>query len=81
MNKADKLKAKVLSGKGYHNFSFSDLAVLLAGLGFVLDRQESSHQVWKHPAVPTLVNVQSVKGKAKPYQLRQLREIIKEHRL
>lgn len=83
MNKAAKLRAKLLSGKGYHNFSFADLGALLAGFGFILDRQDgTSHQVWKHPAIPTaLMNVQAVHGKAKPYQLRQLRDIVREHNL
>ena len=83
MHKAEKLKAKLLARQGYHNFSFSDLGELLASLGFVLDRHDgTSHQVWKHPAIPAaFVNVQSVHGKSKPYQLRQIRDIVREHNL
>ncbi len=81
MNKAEKLKIKLLAGQGYHNFSFGDLGALLAGLGFTLDRQEGSHQVWQHPNVQKSVNVQSVHGKAKPYQLRQIRDLVREHKL
>ena len=81
MSKTDKVKVKLLSGKGYHNFSFSELATLLSGLGFVLDRQEGSHHVWQHSKVKNSVNVQSVHGKAKPYQLRQIRDIIREYKL
>lgn len=81
MNKAAKLKVKLLAGRGYHNFSFAELGTLLVGLGFTLDRQEGSHQVWQHQAVKKSVNVQSVHGKAKPYQLRQIRDIVREHNL
>ncbi len=54
---------------------------MLKGLGFRLDRQESSHQVWQHPTVDVPVNIQNFKGKAKPCQLDQIRKIIREHNL
>ena len=69
MNKADKLKAKLLAGQGYHNFSFSDLATLLKALGFVHDRTTGSHHWFKHPRIAEPVNIQPVHGQAKPYQL------------
>jgi len=81
VNKADKFKAKLLAGEGFHNFSFNDLVTLLKSLGFVHDRTKGSHRWFKHPQIPEPVNIQPVQGKAKPYQLRQVRDIIKEHRL
>ncbi|MGH8019396.1 MAG: type II toxin-antitoxin system HicA family toxin [Opitutaceae bacterium] len=81
MNKAEKLKARLLARQGYHNFSFADARAMLKGLGFRLDRQEGSHQVWQHPAVAAPVNIQDFKGKAKPYQLDQIRKIVREHKL
>jgi predicted RNA binding protein YcfA (HicA-like mRNA interferase family) len=81
MNKAEKVKLRLLAGQGYHNFAFSDLQLLLKSLGFRLDRQEGSHQAWRHSIIPQAVNIQSVHGQCKPYQLRQIRDIIKEHNL
>ena len=81
MNKADKLKAKLLANQGYHNFAFHDLVTLLKALGFVHDRTRGSHQWYKHPQIPEPVNIQSFGGQAKPYQLRQVRDIIEEHQL
>jgi hypothetical protein len=34
-----------------------------------------------HPDIPELVNLQNVKGKAKPYQLKQLLKIVEKYNL
>jgi predicted RNA binding protein YcfA (HicA-like mRNA interferase family) len=81
VNKADKLKARLLAGQGYHNFAFSDLQLLLKSMGFWLDRQEGSHQAWRHSTIASVVHIQSIHGQSKPYQLRQIRDIIKENNL
>lgn len=81
MNKAEKLKAKILAGQGFHNFAFADLLVLLSSLGFAHNRTAGSHLVFIHPKVPHPVSVQNFAGKAKPYQLRQVRDLIKEYDL
>ncbi len=80
MNQAEKLKAKLLAGQGYHNFSFDDLMFLLSALGFT-HRQEGSHHVFTRAGLMARINIQSQNGKAKPYQLRQVRRILKEHNL
>lgn len=82
MNKAEKLKAKLLAGQGYHNFSFDDLVLLLENLGFIRRPQSgTSHERFMHPAFVDVVNIQPKKGQCKPYQLRQIRNLIKEHNL
>ncbi len=80
MNKAEKLKAKLLAGQGFHNFSFSNLVFLLESLGFVM-RINGSHHWFTRPDIPDAINVQPRKGQAKAYQLRQVRAIIKAHNL
>ena len=40
---------------------------------------ESSH--FAHPDVPELINLQDVKGKAKPYQIKQLLQTIEAYNL
>jgi hypothetical protein len=37
--------------------------------------------IFLHPDLPELVNLQNVKGKAKPYQIKQLLKIIEKHNL
>ncbi|MCD4805007.1 MAG: type II toxin-antitoxin system HicA family toxin [Desulfobacterales bacterium] len=74
-----KLLKKLLSG--YRNIRFSEAASVAEAFGFKLDRINSSHHIYVHPDVPELVNLQEVKGKAKPYQIRQLLKIIETHNL
>ncbi|MGI8774558.1 MAG: type II toxin-antitoxin system HicA family toxin [Actinomycetota bacterium] len=51
---------------------FSDFQRLLEGFGWTLDRQEGSHQVYRHPSVPERLSVQPDRnGQAKPYQIRR----------
>lgn len=40
-----------------------------------------SIKIYVHPAVPELVNLQNVKGQAKPYQVRQLLRLIERYNL
>jgi hypothetical protein len=40
-----------------------------------------SPHIYIHPEVPELVNLQDVAGKAKPYQVKQLLQIIERYNL
>ena len=63
------------------NIAFSDFARLLAHLGFVRRRTSGSHHVHAHPSFPELVNIQEVEGKAKAYQVRQVRRLVERYNL
>jgi len=63
------------------NVRFSDAVSLSKAFGFVLDRINGSHHIFKHPDNPALLNLQNVKGKAKPYQLKQLIQLIERYNL
>ncbi|MDP9419880.1 MAG: type II toxin-antitoxin system HicA family toxin [Actinomycetota bacterium] len=63
------------------NVRFSDLRRLLGDLGFEHVRLSGSHEIYAHPSVTELVNLQEVKGQAKPYQLRQLVRLIERYDL
>jgi predicted RNA binding protein YcfA (HicA-like mRNA interferase family) len=61
---------------------FSDLLGLAEALGYRFDRQNGSHRVYIHPAVPKVLNVQAVKGgKAKEYQVKELLRAIETYAL
>lgn len=64
--------------RGRGGIAFRDLQRLLEKLGFRLNRVSGSHHIYVHPKVPRPMNVQSVGKDAKPYQVRQLRDIIEE---
>jgi hypothetical protein len=78
MNKK-KLLAKVLAGAG--NVRFADAVALAEAFGFQLARVSGSHHIFTHPVVPELLNLQNRKGKAKPYQVRQLFALVEDHDL
>jgi predicted RNA binding protein YcfA (HicA-like mRNA interferase family) len=67
--------------RGGGGISFRDLQHLLEKLGFRLNRVSGSHHIYIHPKVPRPVNIQSVGKDAKPYQVRQVRDIIEQFRL
>ena len=74
-----KLLKKLLSGS--RNIRFSEAVSVTEAFGFKLDRINGSHHIYVRSDVPELVNLQEVKGKAKPYQIRQLLKIIETNNL
>jgi len=78
MAKCDKLLEKAENSP--NNFSFSDICELAECWGFEFQRQSGSHVIYEHQELAIentrLMNFQNVKGKAKPYQLRQLLKAI-----
>jgi predicted RNA binding protein YcfA (HicA-like mRNA interferase family) len=63
------------------NVAFGDLCSLAEGLGFELSRVSGSHHVFIHPDIPQLINLQSVRGQAKLYQVRQLLRLVERYDL
>lgn len=74
------LLRKLLQGH-VRNVRFADFLSLVAGFGFVLDRIESSHHIFIHEQIAELVNLQSVRGEAKPYQIRQFLRLVERYDL
>ena len=77
--KKQKLLQKLLSGS--KNIRFSEAVACAEACGFRLDRINGSHHIFTHPGIPELLNLQDVKGKAKPYQIKQLLQLIETHNL
>jgi len=46
-----------------------------------LDRINGSHHIYYHKDFLELLNLQNVKGKAKPYQVKQLLQLIEKYNL
>ena len=63
------------------SLKFREASTLAEGVGFWLDRTSGSHHIFIHKSTRVLLNLQNVKGQAKPYQVRQLLVLIKEHNL
>ena len=77
--KTKKLLQKLLSSA--KNVRFSEAVACAKAFGFRLDRVNGSHHIFVHPGIPELLNLQNVKGKAKPYQVKQLLQLIETHNL
>jgi hypothetical protein len=63
------------------NVSYSDLRRLVELFGFKLRRTSGSHHIFAHPDVPELLNLQQVRGQAKPYQVRQFLRLVERYAL
>lgn len=80
MTSYKKTLAKVLRGTSDASIRFGDLRSLLTALGFE-ERIKGSHHIFTLEGAGGALNVQPVGAKAKAYQVRQVRQIIIEHRL
>jgi predicted RNA binding protein YcfA (HicA-like mRNA interferase family) len=76
-----RLLLRRLAQGALHNVSFNDMVNLVEGFGFQLVRESGSHHIFAHPEVPELVNLQSLKGEAKPYQVRQFLRLVERYNL
>lgn len=80
MGKHNKVLLSILSGRSDTNINFSDLRQLILSMGFE-ERIKGSHHLYRKQDVPAKINLQKDGNKAKPYQVRQVRAIIKEYHL
>ena len=67
-------------GSSDANIDFTDLRKLLIELGFS-ERQRGSHHIFSQTEIEEIINIQPKGGKAKPYQVKQVRNIILKYRL
>ncbi len=75
-----KLIASILSGRSDANIDFEDLCRLLNALGFI-ERIKGSHHIFTSVDVEEIINIQPKRSQAKPYQVKQVRNIILKYRL
>lgn len=80
MGQHEKLMQSILSGRQDRNILFSDLCSVLDRLGFE-HRVRGDHFIFTKDGVEEIVNIQPASNKAKPYQVKQVREMILKYRL
>jgi predicted RNA binding protein YcfA (HicA-like mRNA interferase family) len=66
---------RVLEGRSDANIAFNALCTLLQNLGFEM-RVRGSHHIFRKQGVEEKVNLQRDNNKAKPYQVKQVRNVI-----
>jgi hypothetical protein len=80
VNKATKTLARIFDRQADANIRFDDLRSALLHLGFA-ERMRGSHHAFSRAGVEQLINLQRDGSHAKPYQVRQVRAILLQHRL
>ena len=80
MSQQDKLLVKILLGTADANIPFEPLCQLLRNLGFE-ERIRGSHHIFSKAGIEEILNLQPKQGKAKAYQVKQVRDIILKYQL
>jgi hypothetical protein len=80
MTVRDKTLDKILRGTSDANIPFEELWRLLRRLGFD-ERIRGSHHIFTKAGVEEILNLQPKGSKAKPYQVKQVRNVILKYRL
>lgn len=82
MSKKEKLLLRLLSGNADANFELNDLVNILLKLGFEERNTGGSHRIFSLHGIVGIINLQKTKdGKAKSYQVKQVRAFLVTHKL
>ena len=76
----EKVLDTVLRAASDANIDFGELCALLKTLGFD-ERVRGDHYIFSKAGVSEIINIQPKSGKAKPYQVKQVRNLITKYRL
>jgi hypothetical protein len=79
MGKHEKLLIQILSGTSDANISFDGLCGLLKYLDFE-ERIKGSHHIFTKDGVEEILNLQPKGNKSKPYQVKQVRNVILKYK-
>ena len=80
MHKHEKLHQVILMGRSDANIPFSGLCLLLRWLGFD-ERVKGDHDIFTMTGVEEILHLQPKGAKAKPYQVKQVRNVILRYHL
>ena len=81
MGRRRKLFDKIMGGRSDRNIRFDELRTLLKSLGFE-ERIVGSHHIFSLEGAPELLDLQTASGgKAKDYQVKQVRRFLNKYKL
>ena len=63
------------------NVRFEELCQAAESFGFKFKGGKGSHRIFIREGIKELLNLQDVRGKAKPYQVRQFIKLIEKYKL
>lgn len=76
----EKLMQSIMSGTQDRNIKFTDLQKILDVLGFQC-RIKGDHFIYWKDGIEEIINIQPDGNKAKPYQVKQIRDIILKYQM
>jgi predicted RNA binding protein YcfA (HicA-like mRNA interferase family) len=74
------LITRILSGNADAAINFNDLCNLLIAMGFEM-RIKGSHHLFRKDDIKEMINLQKDGSQAKPYQVKQVRNLILKYKL
>lgn len=80
MSQYEKLLLSILCGTQDKSILFTDLRTVLERLGFHC-RVRGDHFIYTKDGIEEIINIQPAGNKAKPYQVKQVRNIILKYQL
>ena len=80
MRRPNELLERILRGTSDANIPFVGICQLLRKLGFE-ERIRGSHHIFTKQGVDEILNLQPKGAKAKPYQVKQVRNVILKYKL
>lgn len=80
MARADKTYQKIMTKKSDSNIDFEDFRYMIMCMGF-RERIKGDHHFFSKDGIAERINIQPTGNKAKPYQVKQVREIIIKYNL
>jgi len=81
MSRYEKLLLKILSGTSDNNIGFEELRNFLIALGFTERTTGGSHRIFYRDNIEEIINIQPKGSQAKPYQVKQVRNILLKYKL
>ena len=82
MSRKEKLLLKLLTGNADANFDLDDLVQILVRPAFEERKTGGSHRIFLKEGIEGILNLQKTKdGKAKPYQVKQVRDFLVNHKI
>jgi hypothetical protein len=80
MTRREKILERILRGTSDRDIDFQDLCGLLRRLSFD-ERIRGSHHIFTRDEIEEILNLQPKGGKAKSYQVKQVRDMILKYKL
>lgn len=80
MSQQEKILWAIMSGAHDRGIAFADLRGALERMGFQC-RIRGDHFIYTRDGVEEIINIQPLGSMAKPYQVKQVRQVILKYRL